>query len=195
MSAGDFILASASPRRRELLASAGLAFAVEPSEADEAERPGEPAAAYVRRVAAAKAREVAARARARGDRRPVLAADTTVVVDGAILGKPVDRADAARMLALLSGRSHQVITGTCVIGPDGSEQLAAATTEVRFCALGEETLAWYLDTEEWRDKAGAYAIQGHAACLVESLAGSYSNVVGLPLCEAVAALGRLGVGR
>jgi septum formation protein len=190
----SFILASGSPRRRELLASAGLAFEIEPSQADESERAGEAPAAYVRRVAAAKAREVAAIARARGDRRAVLAADTTVVVDGEILGKPVDRADAARMLGLLSDRTHQVITGTCLIAPDGSERQLEVTTEVRFAALTPAILAWYLATEEWRDKAGAYAIQGHAACLVREIRGSYSNVVGLPLCETVELLREIAGG-
>ncbi len=188
-----FILASASPRRRELLASAGLSFSVEPSQADESPHPGEDAAAYARRVATEKAREVATRARARGDARPVLAADTTVVVDGELLGKPRDQAEARSMLERLSGRPHQVITGTCLIDAGGAELTDAIFTEVRFRALEEEDLARYLASGEWRDKAGAYAIQGHAACLVSSICGSYTNVVGLPLAEVVEALAWIGI--
>lgn len=193
MASEHFILASASPRRRELLVSAGLSFAVEPSSADESEHAGERPVAYVRRIAAAKASEVAARARTRGDLRPVLAADTTVVVDDAILGKPLDRADAARMLGLLSGRSHQVITAFCVLDAQGRARGEEVTTEVCFSALSLAAIEWYLGTGEWRDKAGAYAIQGHAACLIRSIVGSYTNVVGLPLYEAVAALRAAGV--
>jgi septum formation protein len=183
-----FILASESPRRRELLAGAGLEFDVEPSHADERPAPGEAPLAYVRRMAAAKAREVAARARARGDRRPVLAADTTVIVDAAILGKPDGADDARRMLRLLSGRAHQVATAFCVVDAAGRATPGESVTEVRFKALGDDELEAYLASEEWRDKAGAYAIQGRAACLVRSVSGSYTNVVGLPLCEAVEAL-------
>ena len=187
-----FILGSASPRRRELLLSAGLNFEVQPSHVPEDVHPSEFPESYVRRLAAEKARDVAQRARARGDQRPVLAADTTVVVDGCALGKPSDAAEAQNMLARLSGRTHQVITGVCVIDTE-KEQIFAVCTAVQFKQLGAEEIAWYLASQEWRDKAGAYAIQGLAACLVSCISGSYTNVVGLPLCETVAALRRAGV--
>jgi septum formation protein len=190
---GRFILASASPRRRELLAGAGLAFDVEPSQVSEETRPGEGPQAYVSRLAQDKARDVAAPARARGDLRPVLAADTTVVVDGTALGKPADAAEARQMLQSLSGRTHQVITGVCVIDGAGQETVEAVTTQVTFKRLTDDELAWYLQSGEWQDKAGAYAIQGHAACLVPAISGSYTNVVGLPLCESVTLLRRAGV--
>jgi septum formation protein len=186
----NVILASASPRRRELLASAGVTFVVDPSEVDERPLDTEDAQGYVRRVAIAKARGAAARRRP-GEGRPVLAADTTVVVDGEILGKPQDRAEAERFLARLSGRVHQVITAFWIIAADGREVGEMVVTAVRFKPLRPEELAAYLDTEEWRDKAGAYAVQGHAAHLVAAVEGSYTNVVGLPLCEVVEALRRL----
>jgi len=189
--AEPFVLASASPRRRELLASAGLAFSVDPSQTDETSRPGESAPAYARRVAADKAREVARRLAQRGDRRPVLGADTVVGVHGDIRGNPGDRADARSMLSRLSGRTHQVITAYCIAVSDGAERSEAVTTEVRFKRLRPEELEAYLDTGEWHDKAGAYAGQGCAAGLVEAVFGSYTNVVGLPLAEVVEALRRL----
>ena len=182
------ILASSSPRRRALLASAGLTFAVEPSSVDEGVLPGEAAADYVRRIAAAKASEVAGRWRADGDSRPVLGADTAVVVEGRILGKPADRDEARRFLAQLSGREHEVITGFCILLADDRRHHAEVVTKVRFKVLHPAEVEAYLDTGEWRDKAGAYAVQGNAAYMVESLSGSYTNVVGLPLCEVVEAL-------
>jgi septum formation protein len=186
------ILASGSPRRAELLASAELTFTVIPSDASEAHLSGEGAVPYVRRVAAEKARRVADRCWAEGDRRPVLAADTVVVVDGAILGKPADRTEARRMLESLSGREHEVITGYRVLIPGGGEQREEVTTQVRFKRLHPDEIQAYLDTGEWRDKAGAYAVQGHAAALVEAVFGSYTNIVGLPLCQVVEALRRAG---
>lgn len=191
--AKDFILASASPRRRELLASAGLCFDVQPSRVGEEPWRGEDPEHYVRRLAADKARQVAAEARARGDTRPVLAADTTVVLDGQPLGKPADVAEARWMLEALSDRAHQVITAFCVIGPSGAEELESVATEVRFKRLRPEEVDAYLASLEWQDKAGGYAIQGRAACLVRTITGSYTNVVGLPLCESVEALRRAGV--
>lgn len=181
------ILASASPRRRDLLTSAGLTFGIEPADVNEDLLPGEAPAAYVRRLAAAKARHV--RARRAGT---IIAADTTVTIDGAILAKPADRADAAGMLMRLSDREHQVITGFCVISAGGEEHRQEITTGVLFKRLHRDELEAYLDTGEWTDKAGGYGIQGHAAFMVARISGSYTNVVGLPLCETLEALRRVG---
>ena len=189
----SFILASASPRRRELLGSAGLTFDVDPSDVPEDILDGESPARYVRRVARAKGEAVARRRRAEGDTRPVLSADTVVVVEGEITGKPEDRQEARAMLESLSGRSHVVITGFCVIPGEGDPIQQEVSTRVRFRPLTEADLCAYLDSEDWQDKAGAYAIQGGAAQMVASINGSYTNVVGLPLCEAVLALRAVGV--
>ncbi|MFO7695296.1 MAG: Maf family protein [Vicinamibacterales bacterium] len=172
------ILASASPRRAALLREAGYAFTVEPAHADESECVGEAAPDYVLRVAALKARTVAARF----PDDIVLAADTTVVVDGVMLAKPADDADAERMLRLLSGRAHEVLTGVVVIRA-GVESSAVGVTRVRFRPLTPAEVAWYVASGEAHDKAGAYGVQGLAARFVESLEGSYTNVVGLPLSE------------
>ena len=176
------ILASASPRRMHLLREAGYVFEVEPAHVDESEIAGERPSAYVLRVAAMKARTIAAR-------RPgyiVLGADTTVVVDGVMLAKPADDADARRMLALLSGRTHHVLTGVVLVrGP--RESSAVVETRVRFRPLTPAEIDWYVASGEPRDKAGAYGVQGLAARFVESVEGSYSNVVGLPV-QAVRAL-------
>lgn len=170
------VLASASPRRRDLLAGLGLALEVRPTEVDETPRPGEPPAAYVERLA----REKAAAAAQPGEW--VLAADTAVVIDGEILGKPADDADAACMLARLAGREHEVLTGVALLEPAaGREVSAVETTRVRFAPLSAEEIRWYVATGEPHDKAGAYAVQGLGALLVERLDGSFSNVVGLPL--------------
>ena len=194
------ILASASPRRAELLRAAGIEFDVIPANADETAHPGETPEAYVRRVAEAKATNVLRRASG----QLVLAADTVVVVDGVILGKPVDRDDAKRMLRMLSGRVHEVITavtllsGADPLGPRGgpgptsppasSRQAKARPavtrvdlTTVEFAPLAEDDIEWYVATGEPDDKAGAYAIQGYASRFVTRIAGSYSNVVGLPV--------------
>ena len=176
------ILASGSPRRAELLRAAGIELDVMPSNADETAHPGETPEAYVRRVAEAKATAVLRRANG----RPVLAADTVVVVDDVILGKPVDRDDAKRMLRMLSGRAHEVITGVTLLsdGVPGKARSALTRVErtvVEFGTLSEEDIAWYVDTGEPDDKAGAYAIQGYASRFITRIAGSYSNVVGLPV--------------
>ena len=170
------ILASASPRRTDLLRDAGYVFEVEPADVDEAELAGEPPAAYVVRVAAMKARAIAAR----HPDEAILAADTTVVVDGAMLAKPADDADAARMLGLLSGRTHDVLTGVVLVRT-GRESSAVVGTRVRFRPLTAAEIDWYVASGEPRDKAGAYGVQGLAARFVESVDGSYSNVVGLPI--------------
>ena len=180
------ILASASPRRAELLRAAGIEFDVMPANADETVHPGETAEAYVRRVAEAKARAVQPRANG----RPVLAADTVVVIDGVILGKPVDRDDATRMLRMLSGRSHEVLTAVCLAGgpdPQGGPDKVRHTltriekTTVEFAQMTGEDLDWYVASGEPDDKAGAYAIQGLASRFITRISGSYSNVVGLPV--------------
>ena len=156
--------------------AAGIEHEVVPADVDERVLPGEAAEAYVRRVAADKARAVAGGAAG----RVVLAADTVVVVDEAILGKPCDAADAHRMLRLLSGRDHVVLTGVVVCRTE-HEACRVAATRVSFAALTDEEIAWYVQTGEPGDKAGAYAIQGLASRFVTRIEGSYSNVVGLPI--------------
>jgi septum formation protein len=175
-SAVRLILASASPRRSELLRAAGFAFDVLAADIDEQPLPGEVPDAYVRRVAFDKARAVAA---CMPD-ATVLAADTCVVVDGLILGKPSDPDDAARMLRMLSGRTHEVLTGVAVIGPAGT-RVESSSSHVVFAPLSDGEIAWYVASGEPGDKAGAYAIQGLASRFVEEVDGSYSNVVGLPV--------------
>lgn len=182
------VLASASPRRAELLASAGYAFTVDPADVDEAERPGEAPEAYVLRVARDKARAVAAR-REPGD--IVLGADTTVVADGEILAKPADESDAIRMLQLLAGREHHVFTA--VVAVFGAEELAdLVSTRVRLLPLEMDEIQWYVGTGEPMGKAGGYAIQGRAARFVDWIEGSWSNVVGLPVSTVSRMITRLG---
>lgn len=170
------VLASASPRRAELLRAAGIEFDVLPADVDETPRAGEGPDAYVRRLAGEKARAVAAMAR----NYPVLAADTTVVAGEEILGKPADDTDARRMLARLSGRVHQVITGVALLHR-GELHVDAESTAVEFAPMSAAEIEWYVATGEPRDKAGAYAIQGYASRFVTRIDGSYSNVVGLPM--------------
>ena len=175
------LLASASPRRAELLRAAGIDFDVMPAHVDETRHAGESPEQYVRRGADAKACGVLARSHG----RPVLAADTVVVVDGEVLGKPADAQDARRMLRLLSGKRHQVLTAVSVSlgGPDDVCPSASAVewTTVEFAALSEAEIAEYVESGEPMDKAGAYAIQGRASRFVVRIEGSYSNVVGLPV--------------
>jgi septum formation protein len=170
------ILASASPRRMALLQEAGYVFDVEPAHVDESALAGEDARAYVLRVAAAKARAIAPRC----PDGVVLAADTTVVVDGEMLGKPADDDDAKTMLGRLSGRTHDVLTGVVIIQA-GRESSEAVSTRVRFRRLTAAEIDAYVASGEPHDKAGAYGVQGLAARFVESVEGSYSNVVGLPV--------------
>jgi septum formation protein len=167
----ELVLASQSPRRSELLNSAGIPFRVQAANVDETLLPGEGPVDYVRRLACAKAQAV------QGDL--VLGADTVVVLDGQIMGKPADAEDAARMLRSLSGRAHEVLTGICLIGREIT--VAHDTTTVLFSELSEEEIWDYVATGEPMDKAGAYAIQGTASRFVERIEGSYSNVVGLPM--------------
>jgi nucleoside triphosphate pyrophosphatase len=155
-----------------------------PTDVDESVRPGEPPDAYVARIAAAKVT-----AAARADRW-VLAADTTVTIDGAILGKAGDGAEAAAMLRRLSGRTHQVLTAFAIGGPVSTSRIVS--TDVVFVPLDEATIADYVASGEWRGKAGAYAIQGIAAAFVAAVHGSVTNVIGLPVAEVVAALRELG---
>jgi septum formation protein len=184
------ILASASPRRRELLTQAGFSFTVEPADIDESVQPGEEAVAYVTRLALEKAEAVYRLYAARGSAEnvQVLGADTTVIVEGAILGKPENAADAARMLRLLSGRAHTVATGVALVSKAAS-QASAEQTRVEFSPMSEVEIAAYIASGEPMDKAGAYAIQGRAAKWIPRIEGCYFNVVGLPLARVAAMLG------
>jgi septum formation protein len=177
------VLASASPRRRELLAQAGFTFEVHPAHVPEEPNHGEDPIAYVTRLAREKAQAVFNQLAANPDtaaKLVVLGADTTVTLDNHILGKPEDAADAARMLCLLSGRTHRVITGVAVVTADRTE-VAAEVTGVTFLTLSDEEITAYVATGEPLDKAGAYAIQGRAARWIPRIEGDYFNVVGLPL--------------
>ena len=171
------ILASASPRRQELLREAGIAYEVHPAHINEAQHAGELSLDYARRLAREKAETVAVRY----PQRSVLGADTIVIVDQEILGKPRDRADAMRMLRLLSGRGHSVTTAVCLILPSGETETRASTTQVYFRPLAEPEIEHYVAGGEPMDKAGAYAIQGGASRWTDRIEGEYSNVVGLPL--------------
>jgi septum formation protein len=180
------ILASASPRRAELLASAGFSFEIAPAEVDETPAPQEDAAPYALRVARHKARAAGERIRHPGG--IVLAADTVVVVEGRILGKPVDRLDAARMLRLLAGRQHEVLTAVVVRRGD-EERSEVVTSRVRFLPLTDAEVEWYVASGEPDGKAGGYAIQGRAARFIDWIEGSWSNVVGLPIATVYRLLG------
>jgi septum formation protein len=173
------VLASASPRRRELLQNAGIDFVVDPAHVAEEMRPREQPTAYAERLARDKARAVWER-RAGKDNAVVLGADTIVVVDGHVLEKPNDATDAARMLRLLSGRTHEVTTGVALAG-NGIDDVRSETTRVTFDRLGEDDIAAYVAHGEPMDKAGAYAIQGIASRWICRLEGCYFNVVGLPV--------------
>jgi septum formation protein len=177
------ILASASPRRRELLAQAGYIFEVQPAHVNEDLRPDEDPIAYVVRLAREKAQSVFAEISSTSPASPpavVLGADTTVTLDSHILAKPEDAADAARTLRLLSGRTHRVITGVALASAKGIE-VAAEVTGVQFLTLSDDEIAAYVATGEPMDKAGAYGIQGFAAKWIPRIEGCYFNVVGLPL--------------
>ena len=176
------ILASASPRRRRFMEEWGLPFDVRvPDAAEPRPLPGEEPAAYVRRAAAAKARAALALAGGPAPDLLLLAADTIVALDSRLLGKPRDEADALRMLRDLSGREHHVISGVCLITPDGREQNFSETSGVRFHPWPDDVLRAYVRTGEPLDKAGAYAVQGQGAFLIAEVRGSWSNVVGLPV--------------
>lgn len=193
------VLASASPRRRELLRNAGIAFVMHPTDIPEVPTPNEAPRAFAERLAQEKAQTVFCQ-------RPtdvILGADTVVVLDEQILGKPSDQADAARMLRLLSGRSHLVITAVCLMGPQmgtedgelktGFPDVRSETTLVTMDALSEGEISSYVATGEPMDKAGAYAIQGKASRWISRIEGDYFNVVGLPLCLVSRMLRQRGV--
>jgi septum formation protein len=174
----QLILASASPRRSELLRNAGIPFEVDPANLDEEPLPGETPLKYAQRLARDKARSVLAR-------HPddlVLGADTVVVADEHLLEKPANVEDAARMLRLLSGREHEVITGVCLLSSSG-ERVEAEVTKVYFVGMSESEIADYVASGEPMDKAGAYGIQGMASRWVERIEGCYFNVVGLPVAR------------
>ena len=173
------ILASTSPRRREFLRRLGLRFRIVAPDVDERPRRGESPRAFARRAATDKARAVAARWKGPG---VVIAADTIVVLGRRILGKPKNGADARRMLQALSGRSHVVISGVCVLSA-GKERSLVVSTRVQFKVLTKQEIDFYLASGEPMDKAGAYAIQGIGAFMVRRIRGSYTNVVGLPVAE------------
>jgi septum formation protein len=172
------ILASGSPQRRAILEQLGVPFRIEVSGVDEIEQ-GE-AEEVALENARRKARAVATGQRASGNAETVLGVDTVVALDERLYVKPEDREQAAATLRALAGRSHRVISGLCLIDPEG-ERAAAACTEVRFRPMDEPAIGWYLDTREWEGRAGGYAIQGRGAALVESIRGDYLNVVGLPV--------------
>jgi septum formation protein len=185
------ILASQSPRRAELLRNVGISFEVRPAEIDESVREGEDPFEYVRRLAHEKALEAL---KAAESGVIVIGADTTVVVDGESLGKPVGEADARRMLRLLSGREHQVTTGVCVAFRDGKGKAVAEVesevTVVRFAEMSTDEIADYVASGEPMDKAGAYAIQGRASQWIPKIEGCYFNVVGLPVARVCAMLAK-----
>jgi septum formation protein len=189
------ILASASPRRRELLAACGMPFQIIPSTIDEHPFPDEPAAAYVQRLALAKAEAVA-------QHHPdavVLGADTIVTIDGLLLGKPQTLDEARQMLNRLRGKMHEVLTGVAVISggmaanPCGQRVSEMVASRVRMRPFTTAAIEWYIATGEPLDKAGAYAVQGLGAALVEWVEGSFTNVVGLPLTETLSLLRRFGI--
>ena len=192
MAAETLYLASASPRRRELLDQIGVRYEPRPVQVDESRQPREAPRDYVTRLARAKA-ETAWTLFGPDAGRAVLAADTAVVLADLILGKPRDRGDALAMLEKLSGRTHEVLTAVALRTARGLEsRLSASQVKVR--TLKQEEMEGYWDTGEPRDKAGAYAIQGRAAVFIESLEGSYSGVMGLPLFETAELLARAGIG-
>jgi septum formation protein len=177
------ILASASPRRRELLTQIGINFTVITADIDETPLPGENPVKYTVRLAEAKALAVLAHQ----PQATVIGADTIVTIDGQLLGKPCNAADAERMLQLLQGRTHQVTTGIAVLTGDET-RIGAETTDVTFADMDSATIRAYIATNEPLDKAGAYAIQGIAAQWIPRIEGDYSNVVGLPLARLTALL-------
>lgn len=183
-------LASASPRRRELLTQIGVRFSVLPVDIDESPRPGETARDFVVRMAVEKARAGAAHQASAG--LPVLGADTDVIIDGEILGKPADKDDGQSMLLRLSGRSHQVLSAVALAGKDLCEW-RLSESKVGFRQLDEEEIHNYWQTGEPAGKAGGYAIQGIGAVFIERLEGSYSGVMGLPLLETAQLLRQVGI--
>ena len=191
MTSTILVLASASPRRAELLRSAGIPFEVVVADVDERQFADEDAETYVRRLAREKAAKVAGLCPGRA----VLGADTAVVLDGDVLGKPCDTTDAAAMLSRLSGRSHRVLTGVCVIAPSGQVETAVAATVVEFRPLSQREIDQYVASGEPMDKAGAYGIQAGARGFIARVEGDHDTVVGLPvaLVQAMCRAGRIQV--
>jgi|CXWL01.1.fsa_nt_gi septum formation protein len=187
MSRPRLVLASGSPRRRDLLAALGLSFTVRPADLDESQLPGEDPEAYVLRLA---------RDKARADARPgelVLAADTTVVLAGEVLGKPADADEAAAMLRRLAGQTHRVLSGIALFDASADRMAAAVDrTEVEITSMSDSEIAWYVATGEPMDKAGAYAAQGLGSLFVGRVRGNHYNVVGLPVPEVYRLFARLG---
>jgi septum formation protein len=181
------VLASASPRRQELLRNAGIEVVVHPTDIVEVPQAGETPRASAERLASEKAAAIASQY----PERFILGADTIVVVNGEMLGKPSDAEDAKRMLRLLSGRQHEVITGVCLIGPEFRE-VSSETTTVQFSELTQPEIAYYVSTGEPMDKAGGYAIQGIASRWIPRIEGDYSNVVGLPVARVYQMLRKRG---
>ncbi len=174
-------LASRSPRRRELLSQMAVDFAVLIADVDESVEPGESPQDYVQRIATEKARAGVSLLAAE-DKKPVLAADTAVIVDQTIFGKPVNDDDAKRMLKMLSGHSHQVMTAVA-LASETELKTALSVSEVHFAAMTESEIDWYIQTGEGRDKAGSYAVQGLGAIFIDQIQGSYSGIMGLPVRE------------
>ncbi len=185
----ELVLGSGSPRRREYVASLGLPFVVRPADVDESVLPGERPLAYLERICDAKLRAVAA---ASPEGALVFVADTSVIVDGDVLGKPADAAENAAMITRLAGRAHDVSTRFALGRAGRAVHAETVTTHVTFRALSPAHVARYVASAEGLDKAGGYAVQGFGAWLVSHIEGSYSNVVGLPMCELVRALEVLG---
>jgi len=181
----NLVLASRSPRRIELLGRLGITPRVEPADIDESPLTGENPVVYVERLALAKAMTVHERLLG----NVVLAADTTIDIDGEILGQPIDVADARRMLRRLSARTHRVHTGVAVCRVDGTHESLVVTSLVTFHVVTDEALEWYIETGEWQGKAGSYAIQGLGGTLVANYRGSLTGIIGLPLRETARLLG------
>lgn len=183
------VLASSSPRRQELLANAGIAFMVKSADVPETHRPGETPRAYAERLAREKALAVARLTPG----CHVLGADTIVLVDDHILEKPADAADAKRMLRMLSGRAHEVLTAVCLAGPDGGAEISSEITKVLMSEISEKAVEDYVAGGEPMDKAGAYAIQGWASRWIYRIEGDYFTVMGLPVARVYAMLKKAGV--
>lgn len=183
------ILASASPARKALLESAGFTpDKIVPADIDETPKKGEKPALYVKRLALEKAQTI----QKQYPDAYIVAADTIAVSGGKIIGKPIDRADASKIISHFGGRRHRVVTGLCILSPKGQKKLKLVESIVKCRALSEAELKWYLDSGEWEGKSGCYGLQGRASCFIEWINGSYSSIIGLPVSETVSALRSMG---
>ncbi len=192
----SFVLASGSPRRRQLLGACGFDFQIETSDVDESQLSAEEPAAYVKRLAREKSTEVFKRLASKGDpSKPTLGADTIVVLDGEILGKPADEAEARGMIKRLAGNTHTVYTAVCVLTAQGEALEDLVASRVRFRHLSSCEVRLYVDLGESLDKAGGYGVQGVGGMLVEDVQGSFTNVIGLPMKQSIALLEQAGVVR